>query len=81
MPYKPKLLILAMTATLGLSACSQQQQNTAKETADAPLTAEDAKTFIEDAQKEIQALSHPAAQAAWAYQTYINQDTAAVNPT
>ncbi|GGO69970.1 M2 family metallopeptidase [Bowmanella pacifica] len=42
-------------------------------------SADDARTFIQHAQAEIEKLQLPASQAAWAYATYINQDTAAVS--
>ncbi|MBE1301239.1 MAG: peptidase M2 family protein [Alteromonadaceae bacterium] len=73
-------IALIVSATLGLSACNQETsaENKPSETTAAPTPAE-AKQFIADAQKELEKLQHPAAQAAWAYQTYINQDTAAVS--
>ena len=43
------------------------------------LTAEDARSFVDEAQQERAKLQIPQAQADWAYQTYINQDTAAVS--
>lgn len=72
-PYFPTLLIASVVA---LSACGDAQSNstpTAKE-----LTAADAKSFVTEAQKELGRLQLPAAQAEWAYQTYIIDDTAAV---
>ena len=80
MANKPSFLALVIAASLGLTACSQpQQQSQSQQQEPAPLTAQDAKTFVDDAQQELKKLSHPAAQAAWAYQTYIIQDTAAVS--
>lgn len=69
-------IALFMLTSLGLSACGNSQSPALTE--EPALTAEDAKRFIDDAQAELAALQLPAAQAEWAYQTYINQDTAAV---
>lgn len=55
----------------GLSACIDDPTKKSTERTNKP-----AAQFIEEAQKEIEQLQHPAAQAAWVYQTYINQDTA-----
>ena len=63
-------------AALGLSACSKPQQQMNDEVK--PLTAQDAKDFIENAQQELAKLQMPAAQAEWAYQTYIIKVTADV---
>ncbi len=67
---------LMVIAALGLSACSKPQQQMNDEVK--PLTAQDAKDFIENAQQELAKLQMPAAQAEWAYQTYIIKDTADV---
>ncbi len=74
-----KCALLVITA-LGLSACnSSNEQADATATSKKPLTAQDARDFIDNAQKEIEALQLPAAQAEWAYQTYIIKDTADVS--
>ncbi|ALS98870.1 M2 family metallopeptidase [Lacimicrobium alkaliphilum] len=69
-------LVVAMA--LGTSACQQQPESQSPDTAKA-LTPEDARNFLKDAQAELEKLQLPAVQAAWAYATYINQDTAAVS--
>ncbi|WP_088329065.1 M2 family metallopeptidase [Lacimicrobium sp. SS2-24] len=69
-------LVVAMA--LGTVSCEQQAQNQAQGNAQA-LTAEDARNFITNAQAELEKLQLPAVQAAWAYATYINQDTSAVS--
>lgn len=48
-------------------------------TANAPLTAADARAFLAKVEADIEKLSQPAAHAAWAYATHINYDTAKVN--
>ncbi|WP_407646760.1 M2 family metallopeptidase [Fluctibacter halophilus] len=65
---------------LTTAACTPSSTKDTSAGTEAPqqLTAADAKTFIENAQQEIEKLQRPAAHAEWAYQTYINQDTAAV---
>ncbi|GAC32035.1 M2 family metallopeptidase [Paraglaciecola polaris] len=83
--YKRKnTLNLITAAILGISlmGCTDNStatSNHAKQIEKKPFNAADAKTFIETTQIELTKLSQPAAQAAWAYQTYINQDTAAVS--
>ncbi|AWL12188.1 Peptidyl-dipeptidase A [Saliniradius amylolyticus] len=79
---KQKLTLPALMvgAVLGISGCQQEsaatQDTQAKTKA---LTSADAKQFLKDAQTELEKLQLPAAQAAWAYATYINRDTAAVS--
>jgi len=48
-------------------------------TAKPAANSQDAKLFVENAQQELQKLRLPSAQAAWVYQTHINQDTAALS--
>ena len=67
---------IVVAVSLGLTACGGKQDT--QVTASKTLTAADAKQFVENAQAEISALSIPAAQAEWAYQTYIIKDTADV---
>lgn len=67
---------LVIACIVGISACGGSKPNQT-ETA-MPLTAADAKEFVDNAQKELKELQYPAAQAEWAYQTYIIDDTAAV---
>ena len=77
---KRSMLALMVAASFGVYGCNDAAKTTNTEKAAEPLpTAEDAKTFIANAQKELEKLQMPAAQAAWAYQTYIIQDTAAVS--
>lgn len=79
---KPSLIALVVGTSLGLTACGEKSTETAAAQpakVEALPTAEDAKKFIKNAQAELEKLQHPAAQAAWAYQTYIIQDTAAVS--
>lgn len=76
---KIKLSALPVAISFAIMGCTPPQtENAAKQLDDKPLTAQDAKTFVEQAQEELHQLQLPAAQAEWAYQTYINQDTAAV---
>ncbi|XOV78245.1 MAG: M2 family metallopeptidase [Aestuariibacter sp.] len=74
---------LVAASSLTLIACGPSEDNTTAEQKAAPVmkqpTAEEARQFIADAQAELEKLQLPAAQAAWAYATYINQDTAAVS--
>ena len=70
---KPTLLAMLISASLGLSALSPVVAK-----AETKLTAEDARTFVKNAQAELEKLQFPASQAAWAYQTYIIKDTASV---
>lgn len=73
-----KRSLVALMVSASLAGCGgQQSANTAP--APAKLTAEDAKTFVVEAQKELEKLQAPASQAAWAYQTYIIKDTAEVS--
>ncbi len=77
-------LALLISAALGVTGCTESSAPTKNDSADssaaAPqVTAADAKKFLEDSQEEIQKLQLPASQAAWAYQTYINKDTAGVS--
>ncbi|MCC2604184.1 M2 family metallopeptidase [Planctobacterium marinum] len=77
---KRSLLAIMVATAFGVSGCNNASETATVEKApEKQPTAEDAKTFIANAQKELEKLQLPAAQAAWAYQTYIIQDTAAVS--
>ena len=83
---KSSRLAVFIGIALGLSACSEDTKtevssNQATSTAKAATkpTAAQAKQFLQESQDELFKLSLPSAQAAWAYQTYINQDTAGVS--
>ena len=75
---KKSLLSLVIGAALGLAACQPNSVPPSASVEKSPTAAE-AKQFITDAQTELEKLQLPAAQAAWAYQTYIIKDTAAVS--
>ena len=81
--YKHKLKYLtAAMLCMSLIGCSDSSINNQQQSSQVQKrspNAADAKEFIEQAQIELSKLSQPAVQAAWAYQTYINQDTAAVS--
>lgn len=74
-----RLAALCVAISLGLSGCGADTQTDSQSNTTKTLTAQDAVAFVEAAQAELTKLQLPAAQAAWAYQTYINQDTAAVS--
>ncbi|MCV2883458.1 M2 family metallopeptidase [Aestuariibacter sp. AA17] len=69
MQLKRRISAMLISAALGVNAVAHAEQT---------LTAQDAKNFVDNAQQEIEKLQYPAAQAAWVYSTYINQDSAAV---
>ncbi|GAA0360895.1 M2 family metallopeptidase [Bowmanella denitrificans] len=83
MPNKLTLSAIMVGLSMSLAACQQDQaasnQSPAKVEQAATHSAQDARDFIESAQAEMEKLQFPASQAAWAYATYINQDTAAVS--
>ncbi|WP_411272496.1 M2 family metallopeptidase [Alteromonas sp. CYL-A6] len=60
---------------MGLTGCNDTQTTTPTP----PLTASDAKAFLEDVQADIYKMQVPAAHAQWSYATDINVDTAAVS--
>jgi peptidyl-dipeptidase A len=64
--------------SIALLACNQEPSSVTN-TAKAAPNAEDAKQFVVKAQQDLQKLKLPEAQAAWVYQTHINQDTAALS--
>jgi peptidyl-dipeptidase A len=67
---------LVLAVSVSLSACNQDSSSVAS----TPMTnKEDAKQFVEKAQRELLKLKLPQAQADWVYQTNINQDTAALS--
>lgn len=70
-----KPLIVALSGAL--LACTNVQQPDTSSAAAAP-TAADAKAFLVAAQKDLQDKEYPAAQAAWVYQNFITEDTAAL---
>ncbi|MEP4889226.1 MAG: M2 family metallopeptidase [Aliiglaciecola sp.] len=78
MTFKRTKSALLVIAALGLAACGDKQEISSNSEPKA-LTEKDAQQFVEKAQKDISELLIPAAQAEWAYQTYINQDTAALS--
>lgn len=78
--HKHTLTALLVGAALGISGCGDKSSSSDKQASVAQkLTAQDAKAFVESASAEMEKLQYPAVQAAWAYATYINQDTAAVS--
>lgn len=80
MTTKLSIFAVIISTALGLTACGNSDTNqSAKTKKDTLPSALDATTFVENAQKDLEKLQLPAVQAAWAYQTYINQDTAAVS--
>lgn len=72
-------LALLVGTALATSGCGEQATQATKNDAPPKLTAQDAEQFLTSAQDELSKLQLPASQAAWAYQTYINQDTAGVS--
>ena len=60
-------------AIVALAACSNDTTHQAKP------TAADAKQFLADAQADLQQLQLPAVQAAWVYQNFITEDSAALS--
>lgn len=85
MNLKQKSLIASVVLTACM-ACSPAPSasfvaapNDTNNTANAPLSAADARAFLAKVEADIEKLSQPAAHAAWAYATHINYDTAKVN--
>jgi peptidyl-dipeptidase A len=72
--YHFSLIMLALSASL--VACSSESTSVP---IDPKLSSEDAKTFVIEAQQALEKLQLPSAQAAWVYQTHINEDTAALS--
>lgn len=82
------LAVAAACAMLFLAACQPQagapdnsaagEQQAAESNDTEALTAEHARQFVEDAQRQLEALSIEGARTFWVYQTYINQDTQAL---
>jgi len=72
-------LALLVGTALATTGCGEQATQATKNDAPPKLTAQDAEQFLTSAQDELSKLQLPASQAAWAYQTYINQDTAGVS--
>jgi peptidyl-dipeptidase A len=75
-PLQKTAIMLAVS--LSLSACGDNSTSTESAKTTSLPTATDAQLFIENSQAELSKLQLPAAQAAWVYQTNINQDTAAL---
>lgn len=61
-------------AIVALTACGNDTPPSSSST-----TAEDAKAFLVAAQTDLEQLQLPAAQAAWVYQNFITEDTAALS--
>ncbi|MDO6712237.1 M2 family metallopeptidase [Aliiglaciecola sp. 2_MG-2023] len=78
MTFKRTQSALFVIAALGLAACGDKQEASSQSEPQA-LTKKDAQQFVEKAQQDLAEMLVPAAQAEWAYQTYINQDTAALS--
>lgn len=72
-------LALLVGTALATTGCGEQATQATKNDAPPKLTAQDAEQFLTSAQDELSKLQLPASQAAWAYQTYINRDTAGVS--
>ncbi|NCP64214.1 MAG: M2 family metallopeptidase [Paraglaciecola sp.] len=75
-PLVKNALVLAIA--LGLAACNETSTTAVSGPVNQTLVAADAQQFVSEAQAELAKLQYPAAQAAWVYQTNINQDTAAL---
>lgn len=86
LPFTPRLSALLISATLALTACGQDKsasvapisQANATTSEAKPVTAEDAKAFLAQTEKELSALYAKASQAEWVYANFITQDTAAL---
>lgn len=78
MQHRLTFSALLVSTAIGLAGCGGEK-TTSTATQSKVLTAIDAQKFVTNAQSELEKLQMPAAQAQWAYQTYINQDTAAVS--
>lgn len=78
---KRHLPLLSAAILVALSGCQPAPQPNKPGTSatQQPANAQQAKAFLVQSQQELEKLQLPAVQAAWAYQTYINQDTAAVS--
>ncbi|USD22667.1 M2 family metallopeptidase [Microbulbifer variabilis] len=81
-----KKVAIAIAAAVALSACDSNQQSpksmgVAQATAESPaakngpLTAEDAKAFLNDAQARLEKMAQEMSHAAWLASTYINLDS------
>jgi len=74
------VIILLVVSAL-LLACQQQTEPVTAvnvevaETIDKTLTADDARQFVADAERQLEALSLDGNRTFWVYQTYINADT------
>ena len=68
----PTRLLLATAISIALSGCGGPQTSSMQ---DKPLTAEDAKMYIKDAEKRIADIYEYAAKAEWIAQTYITEDS------
>lgn len=73
------VLTACMACSPAPSASFVAAPNDTNNTANAPLSAADARAFLAKVEADIEKLSQPAAHAAWAYATHINYDTAKVN--
>ncbi|MGB0894313.1 MAG: M2 family metallopeptidase [Parashewanella sp.] len=72
----PARLPLVIALALGISACAQQEQATAK--TDSKPTSTEAKAFIKHSEQKLAALSIEANRAEWIYSNFITEDTAAL---
>lgn len=73
------VLTACMACSPAPSASFVAAPNDTNNTANAPISAADARAFLAKVEADIEKLSQPAAHAAWAYATHINYDTAKVN--
>lgn len=78
MKAKSFTLVAAGVAAV-LSGCQPAPEKAQTQPTETALTAEDARIFVDAAQREMTKMSVPAAKAAWVYATNINDDTATVN--
>jgi peptidyl-dipeptidase A len=77
LPFKISTLLISLL--IMLNGCTDPTSTKVQSTQSKTLSAQDAKEFLQTAQADLTKLEHPQAQAEWAYQTYIIQDTAAVS--
>ncbi len=74
MHKKYSISTVALVIALALFGCNKEPHSHSEKL----VQPGDPEQFVQRAQQEIEALQLPAAQAAWVYQTYINQDSAAL---
>ena len=75
--FKKSALVTVVSGIIALSGCNSTSES-APQTVTKTVTAQDAQTFMDNAERDVAKLLIEASQVEWVYQNFITEDTAAL---